>query len=297
MSIPPAGYPATVYTPELQPKEHAFALYPLQVTEPYPEANQRSIGGYNCIINWVVYDVATPVADTKPVARLQGIFFSASCSIVDVVFIDGRFPSTLKLAGQIEGPNEVAIIGGTGEFAMAQGIVKAKNLKRTSTGNLIEYQIRAMVPTLAKPNPTPVTKDGPWGGNAGNELDVTELPVRLESLTIGSGDFVDSLEFSYVDKAGNRHTAGPWGGPGGDKATIQFDPTETVSKIVGTTGDFEGNTVVTSISITTNKKTYGPYGKEKGKYFNNTDGNSIIVGFYVRAGLFVHNLGVYARKN
>jgi hypothetical protein len=37
----------------------------------------------------------------------------------------------------------------------------------------------------------------------------------LESVTIHSGDVIDSLEFSYSDRDGQKHSIGPWGGLGG----------------------------------------------------------------------------------
>ncbi|CAM0901595.1 unnamed protein product [Alopecurus aequalis] len=296
MSTPPADYPSSVFSPELQPKEHVLLLYPHHIDEGSALANTKPIGGDNWILNWAVYD--GPTASAKLVARLQGLYYTGGNSTVDLVFTDERFPSTLKFAGNINNTNEMAILGGTGEFALAQGIVKTRNFVPTSF-RIREFHIRAMVPTLGKPVPTPVTitKDGPWGGNDGEYLDVTDLPLRLESVTIGSGDVVDSLAYSYIDQAGNYHIAGKWGGDGGLKKTIQLAPTETVTKIVGTTGDFEGHTVITSMSIATNLSTYGPFGKEKGNGFSTAAVNNIIVGFYVRAGVYVNGLGVYIRKN
>lgn len=60
----------------------------------------------------------------------------------------------------------------------------------------------------------PVQKVGPWGGSGGSVYGINdaELPQRLESVTIYANDFVQSIAFSYVDKAGQRRTVGPWGG-------------------------------------------------------------------------------------
>jgi hypothetical protein len=67
-------------------------------------------------------------------------------------------------------------------------------------------------------------KMGPWGGNGGSakEMTVRESLLRLESITIKSGSYVDSLAFSYVDTHGNRHTEGPWGGSGGNSQTVSL---------------------------------------------------------------------------
>jgi hypothetical protein len=42
---------------------------------------------------------------------------------------------------------------------------------------------------------------------------------------IRHGVVIDSLAFSFVDEAGEKHTIGPWGGPRGDnKDTVIADP-------------------------------------------------------------------------
>ena len=62
-----------------------------------------------------------------------------------------------------------------------------------------------------------VQKVGPWGGNGGTPYEVKdgELPQRLESLTVYSNDFIQTIAFSYTDEAGQKRTAGPWGGDAG----------------------------------------------------------------------------------
>ena len=77
---------------------------------------------------------------------------------------------------------------------------------------------------------------------------------------------------------------------------IDLKTGETVIKIAGTTGVLDKNTVLRSISFTTNMKTHGPYGIETGDKFSSVTGNNIIVGFYARAGLLVNSIGVYVRK-
>lgn len=70
-----------------------------------------------------------------------------------------------------------------------------------------------------------VTKIGPWGGiDGGRAQDITATPKRLESITIHSGWTIDSISFIYFDQAGEKHRAGPWGGPGGDPCTVSELP-------------------------------------------------------------------------
>ena len=66
----PVDYPSAIYSPELQPKEHSFLLYPIQIGQGKPQENQKPIaGGSNAIINWKVNDGPGP--DAKLVARLH----------------------------------------------------------------------------------------------------------------------------------------------------------------------------------------------------------------------------------
>jgi hypothetical protein len=49
-------------------------------------------------------------------------------------------------------------------------------------------------------------------------------PLRLESITVRWGKVLDSISFTYRDRDEQLHTAGPWGGTGGEK-----DDPDTVS--------------------------------------------------------------------
>lgn len=64
-----------------------------------------------------------------------------------------------------------------------------------------------------------VSKIGQWGGVGGGRFDIEVAPHRLESLIIGSGEVIYSLEFVYSDYIGQQHSTGPWGGYGPRKAS------------------------------------------------------------------------------
>jgi hypothetical protein len=49
-------------------------------------------------------------------------------------------------------------------------------------------------------------------------------------VTVFSGTIIDSLEFLYSDHHGNKHTAGPWGGYGGDGHKVSVNPVEIDEK-------------------------------------------------------------------
>jgi hypothetical protein len=63
-------------------------------------------------------------------------------------------------------------------------------------------------------------KMGPWGGNGGAAFDIPEPPRSLQSVTIGFGDVINSIAFSYTDRAGQARTAGRWGGDGAVTASV-----------------------------------------------------------------------------
>ena len=65
-----------------------------------------------------------------------------------------------------------------------------------------------------------VTKTKPFGGDGGVPQDITETPARLDSITVQSGVVIDAIAFSYLDQAGQKHTAGPWGGSGKSSKTV-----------------------------------------------------------------------------
>nr|XP_040256795.1 protein GOS9-like isoform X1 [Aegilops tauschii subsp. strangulata] len=133
------------------------------------------------------------------------------------------------LLGHFEEPveGEWAILGGTGEFAYAQGVVTFKKVHLP--------QIRAIC--LSFPSSLSMsTKMGPWGGNGGSIQDITTgTPMRLQSVTLSSeSSWIVSLAFTYIDKLGKRRNEGPWGPDKGNSQTIEFGPKEYVTEISGT---------------------------------------------------------------
>uniref|UniRef100_I1R0K4 Jacalin-type lectin domain-containing protein n=2 Tax=Oryza glaberrima TaxID=4538 RepID=I1R0K4_ORYGL len=140
-----------------------------------------------------------------------------------------------------------------------------------------------------------LAKIGPCGGNGGKAHDIMVLPRRLENVTICSDIVIHSLAFSYNDHDGQHHTAGPWGGDGGNNQTIQFGPSEFLTSVSGTIGSYNTSyDVITSITLVTNVDCYGPFGQEKGISFNfPIQGNGSIVGFFGHAELYVDAIGVY----
>nr|AGT16237.1 Jacalin-like lectin domain containing protein [Saccharum hybrid cultivar R570]AGT16239.1 Jacalin-like lectin domain containing protein [Saccharum hybrid cultivar R570] len=143
-----------------------------------------------------------------------------------------------------------------------------------------------------------VVKIGPWGGDGGIPRDIKVAPQRLDSVTICSGVVVDSLEFSYHGQDGQKHTVGPWGGTGGSSCLIELGPSEFLMGAYGTRGPFTNSPadVVTSLTLVTNARSYGPFGHGGGRPFQvPMQGNSSIVGFFGCAGSYIDAIGVYVK--
>lgn len=261
------------------------------------EANATTGLGRTVVHNWLIYD--GPGSNATLVARAQGLHTYAGNwqNSFSIVFEVERFKgSTLQVMGISVEEGEWSIVGGTGQFAMANGVIYKRFHEQRSDGNTIELTVHGFCPML-KGAPSLLTKLGPWGGNGGTEEDTTEAaPKGLESITVFSGDVVDSIGFSYVDQAGKKHTAGPWGGPGGSPRQIQLAPSEYVKEVSGTFGDYYGVNVITSLTFVTSLKTHGPFGQEDGTPFTvPVQKNSGIVGFHARGGKFLDAIGVYVR--
>ncbi|KAM3335103.1 hypothetical protein ACQJBY_029487 [Aegilops geniculata] len=298
---------------EIQQKELRFHLYMFQHCEGQRYENQRVIAGDNlpnlfgttAVHDWPIRDGSSLEANI--VARAQGLHLGVGMVnrswlfCFNIVFTDERFVgSSLKILGTLDGGSgDLAIVGGTGEFAFAQGVLTYESVKDDGGANVTrELPIRAMCLTFPKdfPKPVLVTKVGPWGGNGGKEFDIPEpVPQCLESVTIRSGVVIDSIAFSYVNQVGKKKSLGPWGGDGELTDMITFAPLEIVKEVSGTTGTYCGDTVVTSLTFVTNVRTYGPFGKPNGTAFSVPLTDTNVVGFFVRAGRLVNAIGVYAR--
>ncbi|CAN6343197.1 unnamed protein product [Urochloa humidicola] len=266
-----------------------------------PNANQASLinppkMGELAVNNWTVFD--GPGSNAKLVARAQGLHINAGgwhLSYSLVFENESRYKgSTLQVMGVgNEKGTEWAVVGGTGEFTMATGVIYKRLHEHNGDGNVFELTIKGFY--FGHKDPTPeVHKLGSWGGSGGSPQDIAEPPKRLESITIWSGVVIDSIAFSYTDEAGKEHFAGPWGGSGGTPHTIQLGASEYVKEVSGTYGTFDGAIVITSLKFVTNVRTWGPWAEENGTYFGvpMKSGNGV-AGFYVHAGKYLNKIGLY----
>ncbi|KAK7300935.1 hypothetical protein RJT34_11788 [Clitoria ternatea] len=139
---------------------------------------------------------------------------------------------------------------------------------------------------------------GPWGGNGGSCWDDgTYSGVR--QLVIVHGVGIESIQIEY-DKKGSSVWSEKHGGNGGhktDKVKLDY-PDEFLISIHGYYGSLNqrGQTLVRSLSVVSNKKTYGPFGVEKGTSFSVPMAGAKIVGFHGRCGWYIDAIGVYVKS-
>ncbi|KAJ1275088.1 hypothetical protein BS78_05G109400 [Paspalum vaginatum] len=141
---------------------------------------------------------------------------------------------------------------------------------------------------------TYLVKAGLWGGEGGSPQDIDVLPERLTSITIRSGDVIEAIQFTYVDKDGNEYTTDLWGGGNGSFTKIDIGDGEYVKEISGTYGPYDNVlNLITSLNITTNVASFS-FGNAQGDTFSiPVENGAQIVGFYGRSGWLLDAIGVY----
>ena len=78
---------------------------------------------------------------------------------------------------------------------------------------------------------------------------------------------------------------------------IVFEDDEHLVQVTGTEGQAYGTlTVVTSLTLISNKRSYGPYGKEESGTRFQTLPNGRVLGFYGRCGGMVDELGAFVAQ-
>ncbi|WVZ49606.1 hypothetical protein U9M48_000947 [Paspalum notatum var. saurae] len=289
---------------DIRQKEHLFHLYMTQRgAAPSNEKVAVQCFGFGTIgvSDFTIRDGPAPNANL--VGRARGMLVCDGMGddhwlfCHSIVFTDTRFKgSSLKMLGDFVCENDAgwAIVGGTGEFAYANGAVTAKVIQRhtAATGRIWDLRIRAFCLCVSEK-----TTMGPWDREAGAAFDIpeTEPPRCLQTVTIGYGEVINSIAFSYTNEAGEKKTAGPWGSHGALTRTIMLAPSEIIKQVLGTTSTVGKDTVVTSLILVSNLTTYGPFGTTNGTPFCSEDpeSNKSIAGFYARAGEAVNALGVY----
>eukprot|EP01018_Ginkgo_biloba_P014192 Gb_17750 [translate_table: standard] len=140
---------------------------------------------------------------------------------------------------------------------------------------------------------------GPWGGPNGTEWsDGTYSSVAQINLEYSSSS-IESIQIVYALKGSSgavlKVSAPIRGGHGHfTSATVQFKEREILTGISGYYGYRDSkHFVVRSLSFHTNIQVYGPYGVQRGTYFESPSSAGTIVGFFGRSGTLLDAIGIY----
>ncbi|KAF7103618.1 hypothetical protein CFC21_104592 [Triticum aestivum] len=287
--------------------------------------------GLTTINNWAIYDGAA--SDAKLVAHAKGMRMNAAdwCNLFIIVFELDRFKgSTLSVMGTTtEEQGEWAIVGGTGDFAMARGVIHRKIHQKVADGDVLELTIDAFChrkgqpsptpqppapcqpiqpPVQPRPAPTPI-KYGPWGGTGEKLYQFNpNMSVRLKSMTVFRHYAVNRLTFTYTGQDGQEHTSELFGnsvlrGNKVDNQTFQLGPTEFLTGLSGTYGheSRSNNIAMYSLKLVTNLgNTHGPFGTPAiGTPFSfSVPQNNRIVSFFGGyTGYAINSIGIYTLDN
>lgn len=136
---------------------------------------------------------------------------------------------------------------------------------------------------------------GPWGGPGGDPFSFT-VGSWIKEIIVHERVNIKSLSF----KDGNGQEYGKFGGKNpndiGESKTVLINwPSEHLTSISGTYGNFSSLLTITSLSFTTNRATYGPFGRGSGTPFSIPINNSTVVGFHGRAGYYLDAIGIFVK--
>lgn len=134
----------------------------------------------------------------------------------------------------------------------------------------------------------PFKKSTRVGGSGGDEFsdDLTQA-VRIVKISIRHGARVDAIQTTWLLTDGTQFTGVRHGGGGGKESVIEFGSNEYILTIQGRSGSR-----IDSLTITTNKKSYGPYGGDGGQSFGPIPVEAA-GGFFGRSGTEVDAIGVF----
>ncbi|KAM7461370.1 hypothetical protein LguiA_029491 [Lonicera macranthoides] len=138
-----------------------------------------------------------------------------------------------------------------------------------------------------------VETTGPFGGQGGEPWD-DGSHTMIRKLIIYSWPVIQSIQIEYDDNGQSKYSE-MHGRKEGIMNTVELDyPHEFLVSVSGYVNEFYSQVVFHSITLESNKRTYGPFGREGGKYykFPSTTGNKII-GFFGRSGYHLDSIGVY----
>ncbi|KAL6582952.1 hypothetical protein OROMI_005030 [Orobanche minor] len=137
-----------------------------------------------------------------------------------------------------------------------------------------------------------ITKLGPWGRHG---VRTWEWDGSIQKIFVNHGSVVYSLTFQSIENGTISWSETFGGGHGNDGELCEIsleDPEEYFVALRGTTGMFGSETsVIASLSFISNKRSYGPFGKNTTDLFSIPMHEGKIVGFYGECGGVLNAIG------
>lgn len=135
-----------------------------------------------------------------------------------------------------------------------------------------------------------------YGGEGGDGWE--DMFRTIKRFVVRHGLWIDSIQIQYEDDNGNLVWSRQHGGDGGSKSEVVFEsPDEYLVSIHGYYSDIHkwglAATVIRSLTLETNKKTYGPFGVEDGSKFSFPTVGLKVVGIHGRSGWYLDAIGIH----
>nr|POE84503.1 isoform 3 of jacalin-related lectin 3 [Quercus suber] len=141
---------------------------------------------------------------------------------------------------------------------------------------------------------------GPWGGDGGQPWD-DQVFTGIKKIFLTKGEAIYSIQMEYDCNGQSIWSVKHGCGNEGTPHLIQFEyPHEfltCISGYYGSVAEDECRKVIKSLTFYTNRRRYGPYGKETGTYFTSTKDEGKIIGFHGRASSFLYAIGVHIQPS
>nr|TKS04651.1 mannose/glucose-specific lectin-like isoform X2 [Populus alba] len=136
---------------------------------------------------------------------------------------------------------------------------------------------------------------GPWGGRGGDPWSyITNRGISQIVINVGSN--IKSISFRDTTDLDSATFGGKHPNDIGERKTVLINwPSEQLTSISGTYGNFSSLLTITSLSFTTNRTTYGPFGTGSGTPFSIPINNNAVVGFHGRAGYYLDAIGIFVK--
>ncbi|XP_011015046.1 PREDICTED: mannose/glucose-specific lectin-like isoform X3 [Populus euphratica] len=136
---------------------------------------------------------------------------------------------------------------------------------------------------------------GPWGGRGGSPWSyITNRGINQIVIHVGSN--IKSISFRDTTGLDSATFGGENPNDIGERKTVLINwPSEHLISISGTYGNFSTLLTITSLSFTTNRATYGPFGTGSGTPFSIPINNNTVVGFHGRAGHYLDAIGIFVK--